>query len=316
MENNIIYFKLCNDFYEYNKIKTSKYTKSKVLNKIKNKITYYKYMIMKEFNIMKKIEKNDNEQIYISFYNDKNKIKALYRINKKIENILINNKKIKIIVSKEIKKLIKENKNNVYIRILKEIEANTRKDKRIYQNVIKELVKNIISLKKEKLEEQSIYILVNSDNIKNRNIIEEMVPYYKMINIVTKNIKKYKEYEIMAEEKMEPISVLNNKRKSLAKAKYIINIDFESEEILKYNINRNSIIFNISDNKIENLKGFEGIIINNIIIEEDNEFDIRDEYNLRKVDAKMILEKINNYKYTLEGKHGKIEFSELLKNGK
>ena len=66
-----------------------------------------------------------------------------------------------------------------------------------------------------------------------------------MIYIVTENIEKLKKLEDRAEENLEMLAVLNNKRKSLARAKYIINFDFNRENINQYNINRTAVLLNL-----------------------------------------------------------------------
>ena len=63
------------------------------------------------------------------------------------------------------------------------------------------------------------------------------------------------------------IYLSNNKRKSLRRAKYIVNFDYGIGEIEKYNINRTAILINIEQKvKIESM-AFEGISINNVNIQ-------------------------------------------------
>lgn len=68
------------------------------------------------------------------------------------------------------------------------------------------------------------------------------------------------------------------------KAEYILNIDFTEEDIAQYSINRKSIIFNVSNNEIAHIRGFDGIIINNIEIDslKNERFDLQDEYEKTK----------------------------------
>ena len=68
------------------------------------------------------------------------------------------------------------------------------------------------------------------------------------------------------------ISVSNNKRKALKRAKYILNINLNESELQKYTINRNAIIINLEQYIIFNKTSFNGININNI------ELDIPDDY--------------------------------------
>ena len=66
------------------------------------------------------------------------------------------------------------------------------------------------------------------------------------------------------------ITVSNNRRKSLRNAKYIINIDFDKNKILMYNINSNSIIINLIDEFISIKSNFNGVLINNIELKIDS----------------------------------------------
>ena len=230
-------------------------------------------------------------------------------------------KNVNIILSKKIKEIannkIIKNKNNINrFSNMKKIILLSEKNKNIYNEHINKIIKNVILMEGKKVEEQTIYILLKSNNIQYKKWVNDLINNYKMINIVTQNIKQFEKYEEEVEENLDAISILNNKRKSLAKAKYIINVDFINEEILNYSINRNAIIFNISNNEIRQILGFEGIIINNIKIEDNKEFDTEDEYRANKIEKQKILNKINNNQYYLEGNNGKIDFLELMKKNK
>lgn len=73
------------------------------------------------------------------------------------------------------------------------------------------------------------------------------------------------------------ISVSNNKKRSLQKAKIIINFDLQNEELSNYQINRNAMIINLSHNVITMDKSFNGIIINSMEITNTN-YQIRNYY--------------------------------------
>ena len=89
----------------------------------------------------------------------------------------------------------------------------------------------------------------------------------KTVNIITSNINRYKNIEERAYERQAAlITISNNKNKALKRAKYIINLDFDNEILSQYKINTNSIIINCTNKKIDVLKYFQGIIINNIEI--------------------------------------------------
>lgn len=117
---------------------------------------------------------------------------------------------------------------------------------------------------------ENVYILVNEYNKQNTYIINELIEKFKTVNIITENIKRYKRMENYWYSKGVLITVSNNRRKSLRNAKYIINIDFDKNKILMYNINSNSIIINLIDEFISIKSNFNGVLINNIELKIDS----------------------------------------------
>lgn len=203
----------------------------------------------------------------------KNVQKTVEKINRRIYKLIRNvNRKgqIDIIPSKRVIECIKtnlklnddkdkdrNNNRNKYclIRLLKvfhykkhqnyieDVIKENENSKAIYCTFIIEILNNIIKIKNEQAEEQSIYVLTNNEV--DAKLLENFKKQYKMIYIVTENIEKLKKLEDRAEENLEMLAVLNNKRKSLARAKYIINFDFNRENINQYNINRTAVLLNL-----------------------------------------------------------------------
>ena len=203
----------------------------------------------------------------------KNVQKTVEKINRRIYKLIRNvNRKeqIDIIPSKRVIECVKtnlklnddkdkdRNKNRnkfCLIRLLKVFHYKTHQNyieyvikenensKAIYCTFIIEILNNIIKIKNEQAEEQSIYVLTNNEV--DAKLLENFKKQYKMIYIVTENIEKLKKLEDRAEENLEMLAVLNNKRKSLARAKYIINFDFNRENINQYNINRTAVLLNL-----------------------------------------------------------------------
>ena len=151
-----------------------------------------------------------------------------------------------------------------------------------------------------------MYILAKSENIKIKNEIINMIAKYKAVNVVTTNLREFQKLEADLDENLETFAVLNNKRKSLARAQYIINIDYNEEELLEYNINRTANIFNLNTGKLH-LNNFDGYIINNIEINSDNqEYDIKDLYLANMVKEEDMEPIIKSKKYKLIGNNGYI----------
>lgn len=134
-------------------------------------------------------------------------------------------------------------------------------------------------VKKEKLkkEETNVSIMVNKNDsdyiIEN---IKNIIRTYKSVNIVTTNAGKFKKLEKdILEKEGTMITVTNNKKKSLIRSKIILNVDFTSEEVNKYNIPDEAIVVNLCSNVIINKKRFNGLNINDyeISFEDFEEFD-------------------------------------------
>lgn len=170
---------------------------------------------------------------------------------------------------------------------------------RVYIGIFKNSNKISNWKKKEILEEQSLSILIGTKDYNNTQLISELITQYKMINIVTSNRNQFAGLEEEAEQNFEPISVLNNKRKSLRNAKYILNVDFSGEKIKEYSIDRTAIIFNIADTKIDKLMYFDGNIINNVKLIDNGEFELQDEYNIQREKwSEAVREKIEKWIWT------------------
>ncbi len=130
----------------------------------------------------------------------------------------------------------------------------------------------------------------------------------------------------MYEKKGIMLVLSNNKKKSLQKAKIIINFDMRQDMFSNYQINRNAVIINLSDSIIEMEKSFNGIIINSIEIDDIN-YKIRNYYLFEYIDLyesniieenkfNKILEKIKEDNIVIKGllgKRGKIQNMEYTK---
>lgn len=180
------------------------------------------------------------------------------RIKKKLEKEKVKTSKVQIILSKKAKQYKEQLKGYQIV-----------DGRNIFTGALETILEEI--LQGHLLAMQDIYILANRYQEKNTKIIRELAQKVKSINIITKEIAKYKVLEeIMAEEGMV-MTVANNKRKSLKKAKIILNLDFTKEELNQYTIFRNAVIINDVKEKMTNLRGFEGIIIQNISMIVENE---------------------------------------------
>lgn len=283
------------------------------------------YINLKRLN--KKIEKRirkikkDDLRVNVKIVPSNEVIKIVKKLEK-IEEIekAEKNKKIKEVDKiKEIEKIkeaseqnLEENKFKTNTFSIVDLVNEIEQSKNIYCENLIEILNNIMKDGKKETKEQSVYILLEQSSNLNNIKIKEMLNQYKIVYIITDNVNQYRKIEQFAEEEAEMLIILNNRKKSLSKAKYIINYDFRQENIEKFNINRTATILNVAHNKIKIYQGFQGIVINNIRLksEKDEKFPI--EYEIEKNKEK-INEKIKNEEYYLIGENGKINKEEIIK---
>lgn len=193
-------------------------------------------------------------------------------------------------IQKQIKKQIDKNKiSELIVDKCVGIVPKKRTNK-ILKNSIFKIIEYIFRKNGENTNLENIYVLVNKYNKQNIYVIKKLVEMFKTVNIITQDIKHYQILEKKFFEQGILITISNNKRKGIRNAKYIINIDFDKNEIIEYNIYSESIILNISEQFINIEKGFNGILINDfeIQINEDNEEFINEFYG--NIDKKQYLE--------------------------
>ena len=291
-----VYFRL--EYYKDTDDLSYKYRNRLFINFLR-KIKKLKYV----FGNIKRIESDDKIE-YICYTVRNKEEKTL----KKIERLVRKNVNSNIILSRRIKEITSNKESTEIYQNVKEIIKNSEKNKSIYRNFVRTIIKSVIERKSQIPEEQSLSILIDTKDYNNTQLINELMTQYKMINIATSNIKQFAGLEGEAEQNFEPISVLNNKRKSLRNAKYILNVDFSGEKIKEYSIDRTAIIFNIADTKIDKLMYFDGNIINNVKLIDNGEFELQDEYNIQRAKwAEAVREKIEKNEYELIGNRGNVE---------
>lgn len=140
-------------------------------------------------------------------------------------------------------------------------------EKDIIKYLILEILKYIFEIQGKKMEQEDIYFLINKDEDIYLENIKTLSEKFKTTNIITEELSKFQKIVENIFEEETTIYLSNNKRKSLRRAKYIVNFDYGIGEIEKYNINRTAILVNIEQKvKIESM-AFEGISINNVNIQ-------------------------------------------------
>lgn len=209
----------------------------------------------KPFMIIQKIKiEQDNCKICLNLEKEKN----IKRIIKK----LIKNKTVNVVLSKD----LQGNKNlkNALI----DNNINIFDGRWLEKYLAIQILDYVIMQKNFKKEETDIAITLNQITDIGIEIIKVLAKQYKRLTVVTNHIDKLQkiEKEIYNEEGII-IVLSNNRKKSLSKEQFILNMDFNKDVLNKYRINENAIIINLEgDIKINN-KRFNGININDYEIE-------------------------------------------------
>ena len=112
------------------------------------------------------------------------------------------------------------------------IDVTIQKNKKLMKSMILEILEYIFTKNCENSELENIYIFMNEYSDFNITIIENLCKKFKTVNIITENLKKFKNLENALYDEGILITVSNNKRKSVKNARYIINVDFENETAL------------------------------------------------------------------------------------
>ena len=241
--------------------------------------------------IFKKIEIDSNKILLPKIEENKKtlkKNKENIKVEKSMQNIekreeKITNKLIKLLKNKPSKKLVLSKNLHKYqkmIDILNQKDFEIIDGRWIFKRISNEVLEYILEKQKMKKEETSIYILVNDLTDVIIQNIKEFAKEYKSVNIITNHIGALKK---IAEDILENLGIqlviANNKRKSLAKAKLILNYDFPKELLNQYNVNENAIIVNILGNIRINKKRFNGVIINDyeISFKTEKQYDVEND---------------------------------------
>lgn len=185
----------------------------------------------------------------------------------------------KIVISKELQK------HTTYLNSLYTYDLDIVDGRWLFLMLLPETIKYIVDKQKRQPEQTAIHILVNDINsviISNIRIIANI---YKSVNIVTKHVEKLNKIEEqILETSGAMITVMNNKKKSLAKAQIIVNIDFPSEIINQYVICENATIIDMCGKTKITKKRFNGVVIQDYEIEIKNkrEYIIDENYYYQK----------------------------------
>jgi hypothetical protein len=203
----------------------------------------------------KKIHISENS-IKLNVKWNKLKIKQKIKLINKISSYLKSKNISKIIIDKNLKQ--KDMMDLFYSNQIDIIQG-----KRLFKILIDEFIEKVIIKNNLKSNELRISVLMNDKTKWGLNLIKVLIKKYKYVNVVTNNIRDFKNVEDkLFEDEGIILNFTNNKKKALSKSNIILNVDFPEEIINKYTIYDNSIIINLEEPVKIYKKRFNGKIIN------------------------------------------------------
>lgn len=246
-------------------------------------IIYVKQFEKKEpiyslFDIFKMEKIEDKAFIYLPIKKNSSKRKTK-KVFEKLSKYFYNNNIKNVVLEEDILKN-EEAKNILYSNNINILDG-TKLSKYLVYNV----VRRIYEYKSKKIEAGEITILVNENNEITAQTIKQIAQNVKRLNIITKNIKKFRKIvEYLYNELGILIKLSNNMKTNLKSTDVIVNIDFPEETINKLEIPNNATILNIPSNININSKKFAGINIKTWEIE------VPSKYAMEKFDTGTIYE--------------------------
>ncbi len=134
----------------------------------------------------------------------------------------------------------------------------------LYSVLANKVLDYIVKKYNIKKEETTISILINKlETDYMLEYIKQISSEYKVINIVTNNVKEFNKIEeIIFKTEDVMINITNNKKKGLMRSQIILNVDFKTELLNQYNIPEKAILINLPGNIQIKKKRFNGININ------------------------------------------------------
>ncbi len=214
-------------------------------------------IIKKMFNIITTENVKNNSIIMLPF--EKNRTiseKQQERTAIKIANMMYDKQSQNIVLASNLE-------NGALKKMLIEKNCKVLDGRWLFKFLIPKILYYISEKQGKELAKCEIALMTNNNEENNLQMIADIAPKVKMVNIITDDIDRFKTIEsYLMEHYGIIIRVTNNRRKALIKSGIIINMDFSEEKFNKYNIPINGVIVNINKKINIKLKRFEGINCN------------------------------------------------------
>lgn len=207
------------------------------------------------FNIFK-AEKNEDKNIIYLPINKHSRKRKIEKVCEKLSKYFYNNNIKNVVLEEELME------NDTAKNVLYSNNINIIDEKILSRFLVYNLVKKIYEFKLKRIEAGEITILVNdADNI-NIQTIKLIAKDVKRMNIVTNNIRKFRNIvDYLYNELGILIKLSNNMKTNLKNSDVIVNIDFPEELINRLEIPYDATILNIPENINIKSKKFSGINI-------------------------------------------------------
>ena len=158
------------------------------------------------------------------------------------------------------------------IKLSQNLKENKYTGKIILKNMIIPLLEHFENNLNIDFRLENIFLTV--DNDKNKDIIVDLGNKCKSISLVTDNIRKlYRLDSKLNKDDNIIVSVSSNRKKALQRAKIVVNFDYDEIFFENFNINRNCIIINLSNNVLTLKNSFQGSIIEKLEIDYINKYE-------------------------------------------
>lgn len=223
--------------------------------------------------------------------------------------------------------------NPEFVGFLKQEQVDFCDGKWLFKHMCMDVVKYVCNSKKGNLGYQEISILSNDIDRIIKQVILDLAPEVRVLNLITQNENKFKkiEKELYSQQGII-LNINNNYQKSLSRSDIILNFDFREDELNQYNINSKACIINFNGEINIKEKNFEGINVNffdlilpikyvrnSVYLNDFNNVIFYESLIYKKTSPENIKKEIENDKINinfLNGKNGRIRKNEYLKLSK
>ena len=157
---------------------------------------------------------------YIIAIHDKDKKSIQKRLVKKIYKLKID----AIVFSKELEGKFKDDICEM-LKLDDNINVKMINGKKLMEYMEFDIMKYILEKQKHSMRQEDIYIIFKRDNSLNLNFLVRFIENFRMTNVVTNDIARLKNVQDnLLDNENILISVSNNKKKALRRAKYVLNV--------------------------------------------------------------------------------------------